>query len=102
VKNLCSLSSLKSIFFLLFLQSQLCANNICVLDVFVSHHAIVVFVILICLHNLNLQLEPDSLALSLLMDNKGMNPLDVSITAPDYVTLAEDTVHVEANDHNEV
>ena len=49
-----------------------------------------------------LQLKPDSLALSLLMDNKGMNPLDVSITAPDYVTLAEDTVHVEANDHNEV
>ncbi|OEL13924.1 hypothetical protein BAE44_0025060 [Dichanthelium oligosanthes] len=44
----------------------------------------------------------DSLALSLLMDNKGMDPLDVSITAPDYVTLAEDTVHVEANGHNEV
>uniref|UniRef100_A0A0A9CN40 DUF7356 domain-containing protein n=1 Tax=Arundo donax TaxID=35708 RepID=A0A0A9CN40_ARUDO len=43
----------------------------------------------------------DSLALSLLMDNKGMNPLDVSITAPDYVTLAEDTVNVKANDHNE-
>ncbi|PUZ64697.1 hypothetical protein GQ55_3G163600 [Panicum hallii var. hallii] len=44
----------------------------------------------------------DSLALSLLMDNKGMDPLDVSIRAPDYVTLAEDTVHVEANDHHEV
>ncbi|CAL4894951.1 unnamed protein product [Urochloa decumbens] len=43
----------------------------------------------------------DSLALSLLMDNKGMDPLDVSITAPDYVTLAEDTVHVESNGHNE-
>ncbi|XP_062232210.1 uncharacterized protein LOC133929464 [Phragmites australis] len=43
----------------------------------------------------------DSLALSLLMDNKGMDPLDVSIMAPDYVTLAEVTVHVEANDHNE-
>ncbi|KAL6618748.1 hypothetical protein ACP70R_033887 [Stipagrostis hirtigluma subsp. patula] len=43
----------------------------------------------------------DSLALSLLMDNKGVNPLDVSITAPDYVTLAEDTVHIEAGDHNE-
>ncbi|KAG2625645.1 uncharacterized protein LOC120697782 isoform X1 [Panicum virgatum] len=43
----------------------------------------------------------DSLALSLLMDNKGMDPLDVSITAPDYVSLAEDTVHVEANDHHE-
>ncbi|KAK3134782.1 hypothetical protein QOZ80_5BG0410650 [Eleusine coracana subsp. coracana] len=43
----------------------------------------------------------DSLALSLLMDNKGMNPLDVSITAPVYVTVAEDTVHVEANNHNE-
>uniref|UniRef100_A0A0A9GCJ6 DUF7356 domain-containing protein n=1 Tax=Arundo donax TaxID=35708 RepID=A0A0A9GCJ6_ARUDO len=43
----------------------------------------------------------DSLALSLLMDNKGMNPLDISITAPDYVTLTEGTVHVEANDHNE-
>ncbi|RLN30097.1 uncharacterized protein C2845_PM05G28720 [Panicum miliaceum] len=43
----------------------------------------------------------DSLALSLLMDNKGMVPLDVSITAPDYVTLVEDTVHVEANDHHE-
>jgi len=49
-----------------------------------------------------LLLEPDSLALSLLMDNKGMDPLDVSITAPDYVSLAEDTVHVEANDHHEV
>ena len=49
-----------------------------------------------------LLLEPDSLSLSLLMDNKGMDPLDVSITAPDYVTLAEDTVHVEANDHHEV
>jgi len=43
----------------------------------------------------------DSLSLSLLMDNKGTDPLDVSITAPDYVTLAEDTVHVEANDHHE-
>ncbi|XP_062180462.1 uncharacterized protein LOC133884888 [Phragmites australis] len=43
----------------------------------------------------------DSLALSLLMDNKGTNPIDVSIAAPDYVTLAEDAVHVEANDHNE-
>ncbi|RCV16448.1 hypothetical protein SETIT_3G138900v2 [Setaria italica] len=43
----------------------------------------------------------DSLALSLLMDNKGVDPLDVSITAPDYVSLAEDTVHVEANGHNE-
>ena len=49
-----------------------------------------------------LLLEPDSLSLSLLMDNKGTDPLDVSITAPDYVTLAEDTVHVEANDHHEV
>ena len=49
-----------------------------------------------------LLLEPDSLSLSLLMDNKGMDPLDVSITAPDYVSLAEDTVHVEANDHHEV
>lgn len=47
-------------------------------------------------------LEPDSLALSLLMDNKGMDPLDVSITAPDYVSLAEDAVRVEANGHNEV
>lgn len=47
-------------------------------------------------------LEPDSLALSLLMDNKGMDPLDVSITAPNYVTLVEDTVHVESNGHNEV
>ena len=47
-------------------------------------------------------LEPDSLSLSLLMDNKGTDPLDVSITAPDYVSLAEDTVHVEANDHHEV
>ncbi|KAL6610752.1 hypothetical protein ACP70R_040721 [Stipagrostis hirtigluma subsp. patula] len=46
-------------------------------------------------------LETDSLALSLLMDNKGVNPLDVSITAPDYATLAEDTVHIEAGDHNE-
>ncbi|CAN6327210.1 unnamed protein product, partial [Urochloa humidicola] len=44
----------------------------------------------------------DSLALSLLMDNKGMDPLDVSITAPDYVTLAVDTVHVESSGHNEV
>jgi len=44
----------------------------------------------------------DSLSLSLLMDNKGTDPLDVSITAPDYVTLAEDTVHVEANDHHGV
>ncbi|KAG8043273.1 hypothetical protein GUJ93_ZPchr0217g6456 [Zizania palustris] len=43
----------------------------------------------------------DSLALSLLMDNKGMNPLDVSITAPDFITSAEGTVHVKANDHNE-
>ncbi|KAF8726754.1 hypothetical protein HU200_019226 [Digitaria exilis] len=43
----------------------------------------------------------DSLALSLLMDNKGMDPLDVSITAPNYVTLVEDTVHVESNGHNE-
>ncbi|CAD6344026.1 unnamed protein product [Miscanthus lutarioriparius] len=44
----------------------------------------------------------DSSALSLLMDNRGINPLDVSITATDYVTLAEDAIHVEANDHNEV
>jgi hypothetical protein len=36
------------------------------------------------------------------MDNKGMDPLDVSITAPDYVSLAEDAVRVEANGHNEV
>lgn len=43
----------------------------------------------------------DSSALSLLMDNRGINPLDVSIAAPDYVTLAEDAIHVEANDHNE-
>ncbi|TVU20259.1 hypothetical protein EJB05_36462 [Eragrostis curvula] len=43
----------------------------------------------------------DSLALSLLMDNKGMNPIDASIMAPDYVTIAEDTVHIEANGHNE-
>ncbi|WVZ99662.1 hypothetical protein U9M48_044925 [Paspalum notatum var. saurae] len=43
----------------------------------------------------------DSLPLSLLMDNKGINPLDVSITAPDYVTLAEGAVHVEANGHRE-
>ncbi|EES19976.1 hypothetical protein BDA96_09G252600 [Sorghum bicolor] len=43
----------------------------------------------------------DSSALSLLMDNRGVNPLDVSITAPDYVTLAEDAIHVKANDHNE-
>ncbi|KAL5231133.1 hypothetical protein ABZP36_029909 [Zizania latifolia] len=43
----------------------------------------------------------DSLALSLLMDNKGMNPLDVSITAPDFITSAEGTVRVKANDHNE-
>lgn len=43
----------------------------------------------------------DSLALSLLMDNKGTNPLDVSIMAPDYVTLAEGIVRVEANGHNE-
>lgn len=43
----------------------------------------------------------DSLALSLLMDNRGINPLDVSIMAPDYVTLAEDSIHVEANGHNE-
>ncbi|KAM0900434.1 hypothetical protein ACQ4PT_020646 [Festuca glaucescens] len=49
-----------------------------------------------------LKVSGDSSALSLLMDNKGVNPLDVSITAPDYVTIAEDTVHVEANDHNEV
>ncbi|KAM0900435.1 hypothetical protein ACQ4PT_020646 [Festuca glaucescens] len=48
-----------------------------------------------------LKVSGDSSALSLLMDNKGVNPLDVSITAPDYVTIAEDTVHVEANDHNE-
>jgi hypothetical protein len=51
---------------------------------------------------LQLNLKLDSSALSLLMDNKGVNPLDVSITAPDYVTIAEHTVHVEANDHNEV
>ncbi|KAJ1264175.1 hypothetical protein BS78_09G242800 [Paspalum vaginatum] len=43
----------------------------------------------------------DSSALSLLMDNKGINPLDVSIIAPDYVTLAEGVIHVEANDHRE-
>ncbi|XP_015692832.1 uncharacterized protein LOC102714649 [Oryza brachyantha] len=43
----------------------------------------------------------DSLALSLLMDNKGMNPLDVGIATPEFVTSAEDTVHVSANDHNE-
>ncbi|VAH11093.1 unnamed protein product [Triticum turgidum subsp. durum] len=48
-----------------------------------------------------LKVSGDSSALSLLMDNKGTNPLDVSITAPDYVILAEDTVHVEANGHNE-
>lgn len=48
-----------------------------------------------------LKVSGDSSALSLLMDNKGINPLDVSITAPDYVILAEDTIHVEANDHNE-
>uniref|UniRef100_A0ACD5T731 Uncharacterized protein n=1 Tax=Avena sativa TaxID=4498 RepID=A0ACD5T731_AVESA len=48
-----------------------------------------------------LKVSGDSSALSLLMDNKGINPLDVSITAPDYVILAEDTVHVKANDHNE-
>jgi hypothetical protein len=36
------------------------------------------------------------------MDNKGMDPLDVSITAPDYVSLAEGAVRVEANGHNEV
>nr|CAB3460677.1 unnamed protein product [Digitaria exilis] len=45
--------------------------------------------------------DTNSLALSLLMDNKGMDPLDVSITAPNYVTLVEDTVHVESNGHNE-
>uniref|UniRef100_A0A0E0L5Z7 DUF7356 domain-containing protein n=1 Tax=Oryza punctata TaxID=4537 RepID=A0A0E0L5Z7_ORYPU len=43
----------------------------------------------------------DSLALSLLMDNKGMDPLYVGITTPEFVTSAEDTVHVQANDHNE-
>ncbi|KAF0927011.1 hypothetical protein E2562_029237 [Oryza meyeriana var. granulata] len=43
----------------------------------------------------------DSLALSLLMDNKGMGPLDVGITTPEFITSAEDTVHVKANDHNE-
>lgn len=43
----------------------------------------------------------DSSALSLLMDNRGINPLDVSITAPDYITSAENAIHVEANDHNE-
>jgi len=48
-----------------------------------------------------LKVSGDSSALSLLMDNKGINPLDVSITAPNSVILAEDTVHVKANDHNE-
>ncbi|XP_051210486.1 uncharacterized protein [Lolium perenne] len=48
-----------------------------------------------------LKVSGDSSALSLLMDNKGVHPLDVSITAPDYVTIAEYTVHVEANGHNE-
>uniref|UniRef100_A0A0D9WJZ9 DUF7356 domain-containing protein n=1 Tax=Leersia perrieri TaxID=77586 RepID=A0A0D9WJZ9_9ORYZ len=43
----------------------------------------------------------DSLALSLLMDNKGMDPLDVRIATPEFVTSAEDTIHVKANDHNE-
>lgn len=43
----------------------------------------------------------DSLALSLLMDNKGMDLLEVSITAPEYVTVAEEIVHVAANNHNE-
>ncbi|KAF2932213.1 uncharacterized protein [Oryza sativa Japonica Group] len=43
----------------------------------------------------------DSLALSLLMDNKGMDPLYVGITTPEFVTSAEDTIHVQANDHNE-
>uniref|UniRef100_A0A453AXU1 Uncharacterized protein n=1 Tax=Aegilops tauschii subsp. strangulata TaxID=200361 RepID=A0A453AXU1_AEGTS len=30
------------------------------------------------------------------MDNKGVNPLDVSITAADYVMLAQDKVHERA------
>ncbi|KAI5008343.1 hypothetical protein ZWY2020_009391 [Hordeum vulgare] len=52
-------------------------------------------------NNGNAVADPDSSALSLLMDNKGLNPLDGSITAPDYVILAGGTVHAEANNHNE-
>uniref|UniRef100_J3L765 Uncharacterized protein n=1 Tax=Oryza brachyantha TaxID=4533 RepID=J3L765_ORYBR len=35
------------------------------------------------------------------MDNKGMNPLDVGIATPDFVTSAEDTIHLNANENNE-
>lgn len=31
-----------------------------------------------------------------------MDPLYVGITTPEFVTSAEDTIHVQANDHNEV
>uniref|UniRef100_J3MXX9 DUF7356 domain-containing protein n=1 Tax=Oryza brachyantha TaxID=4533 RepID=J3MXX9_ORYBR len=45
--------------------------------------------------------KSDSLDRSLVMDNKGMNPLDVGIATPDFVTSAEDTIHLNANENNE-
>lgn len=44
----------------------------------------------------------DLLDLSLLIQNKGKGPLDVNITAPDFVSLEQSRVHLKAKENAEV
>jgi len=46
--------------------------------------------------------KPDSLDLSLLIQNKGKGSLDVNIVAPDFVSLEQNTVQLKAKENKEV